>query len=368
METIGTENWQVLLSLFPEGWQEEARWCKAIERLRGFDSTEALMRTLLLHVARGYSLRETAAFAQGAGLASVSDVTLLNRLRKSEEWLRWLCLALLQEKGVSLEVPSRRQRVRLLDGSLVREPGRTGSQWRLLYSLRLPTLLCDFFDLTPAQGEGTGEWLGRLPVHAGDLVLADAGYCSAAGLEYMQEHQADVIVRINPQNFPCCSRSGRRRSLLSMVQSLQEVGQVGQWQVWLPGEKKRLQGRVCALRKSEEATRQAVERLRRKASKKQTELKPETLEYAKYVMVFTTWESGKAQEILDWYRVRWQIELAFKRLKSLARLGHLPKSDPASSRAWLYGKLFVALLGQKLLRVARELSPWGYELRSPSSQ
>jgi IS4 transposase len=60
--------------------------------------------------------------------------------------------------------------------------------------------------------------------------------------------------------------------------------------------------------------------------------KPETLEFAKYVVVFTTRYSGSAAEILEWYRMRWQIELEFKRLKSLVQLGHLPKHDDRSSR------------------------------------
>lgn len=69
-------------------------------RLRGFPSLEALMQTLLLHVARGYSLRETVVRAKLAGLGQVSDVALLKRLRKAESWLQRLCLALLQEEGV----------------------------------------------------------------------------------------------------------------------------------------------------------------------------------------------------------------------------------------------------------------------------
>ena len=67
-----------------------------------------------------------------------------------------------------------------------------------------------------------------------------------------------------------------------------------------------------------------------------------------------------AAEVLEWYRVRWQIELVFKRMKSLAALGQLPKHDDRSSRAWLYGKLLVALLGQELMRLGRDISPWGY--------
>ena len=124
-----------------------------------------------------------------------------------------------------------------------------------------------------------------------------------------------------------------------------------------------IEGIVCALRKSEEAIRLAHRRIERRASKKQTKTKPQTWEYAKYVAVFTTDLSTLPETILEWYRVRWQIELTFKRLKSLAQLGHLPKYDAQSSRAWLYGKLFVALLTQKLVRIGRELSPWGYVLQ-----
>ncbi len=128
-----------------------------------------------------------------------------------------------------------------------------------------------------------------------------------------------------------------------------------------------IEGRVCALRKSEEAIQKARRRLERRASKRQTTTKPETWEYAKYVTVFTTDRSTPAETILEWYRVRWQIELNFKRLKSLAQLGHLPKYDDQSSRSWLYGKLFVALLTQKLIRTGRDLSPWGYVLQGHAS-
>ncbi len=88
--------------------------------------------------------------------------------------------------------------------------------------------------------------------------------------------------------------------------------------------------------------------------------RPETLEFAKYVIVFTTRSSGSTADVLRTYRMRWQIELAFKRMKSLAQLGHVPKHDDRSSRAWLYGKLFVTLLAQKLICIGRDISPSGY--------
>ena len=72
-----------------------------------------------------------------------------------------------------------------------------------------------------------------------------------------------------------------------------------------------------------------------------------------------------AADVLEWYRLRWRVELVFKRFKSLAQLGHLPKYDDDSAKAWLYGKLFVALLVEKLLHHARAISPWGYDVPAP---
>jgi IS4 transposase len=85
--------------------------------------------------------------------------------------------------------------------------------------------------------------------------------------------------------------------------------------------------------------------------------RPGTFEFARYVVVFTTRFRGSTTEVLELYRRRWQIELLFKRLKSLALIGHVPKHDARSSRAWLYGKLLVALLAEKLIRVGRDISP-----------
>src|ERR1700727_2874217 len=100
----------------------------------------------------------------------------------------------------------------------------------------------------------------------------------------------------------------------------------------------------------------------RKASKKQMITRPGTLEFAKYVIVLTTRSSGSTADVLRFYRMRWQIELVFKRLKSLAQLGHVPKHNDRSSRAWLYGKLLITLLAQKLIRIGRDISHSGYLL------
>ena len=94
-----------------------------------------------------------------------------------------------------------------------------------------------------------------------------------------------------------------------------------------------------------------------------------TRRYAEYVLVFTTLPDSEASvdQVLEAYRLRWQVELTFKRLKSIAQIGHVPKHDDQSSRAWLYGKLLVALLSQRLARVGKSISPWGYLLPQPPS-
>jgi hypothetical protein len=358
------EDWNLLLGLLPAEWQQQAVLSGACERLRGFASTSHLLRTLLLHVGNGYSLRETVVRAKAAGIAAVSDVALLKRLQKAEGWLHGLCVSLLQESGWEMPAETHGFNVRALDGTLVKEPGRSGSLWRIHYSVRIPSLVCDHFELTSTKGAGTGETLGRFAASPGDLVLADRGFCKASGVEALDGQGAAVMVRLNSSTLPLFGDDGSRFALAEAIGQLQEVGTEREWRVWVHGTKGHIAGRLCVIRKSEEAAARAQRQIQRKAQQGGPNPKPETLQYARYVMVFTTVPANRFRtgEVLEWYRVRWQIELVFKRLKTLAELGALPKHTDESARAWLYGKLLVALLGQKLERLGRDISPWGYRL------
>jgi hypothetical protein len=361
LSTPLNEDWELLLSLFPMGWQEQAILSGALERLRGFDSVGNLLRVLLLHVGKGYSLRETAVRARQAGLANVSDVALLKRLRNAESWWRGLCVALLRESGFHMGCDSRGWNVRVVDGTLIKEPGASGTQWRVHYSLQLPDLECDQFLLTPVKGPGTGEALQRFDAAPRDLLLADRGYCRSAGIRRLTQRGAAVVVRLNTSSMPLYQANGKAFSLRERIQSLEQPGRQKEWPVGIRVEGELVMGRLCAIRKSQ----QAADRERRKILSKSLhgpKPKAATLEYANYTLVFTTLPAAEfsTAEVLQWYRLRWQVELVFKRMKSLAQLGHLPKHDAQSSRAWLYGKLLIALLGQKLMRVGRDISPWGY--------
>jgi len=367
--SIVDEDWLLLSSLFPTNWEELGRKTGAIARLRGFNSIGDVLRALLMHVGSGWSLRETSVRAKAAGVAEVSDVTLLNRLRQSEGWLRELCQQLWKDSGVDLTPAIAGYPVRVVDGSVVKEPGKTGSQWRLHYSLRLPSLECDEFILTPAHGQGNGDRLGRFRFREGELILADAGYSKPPSVAAVHQQGAMLCVRFNPGTLSLLDEAGRPLALLKLLRTIKRPGQAAEWPAWVPFGGERIGGRLCAIRKSQEAIVRAHRSIELKVNRGKGTLSARRKKYACYVMVFTTLpaQAADATQILEGYRLRWQIELTFKRLKSIVQFGHVPKLDEQSARAWLLGKLFVALLTQKLIHAGRASSPWGYVYFQESS-
>jgi len=358
------ENWEVLLSLLPKDWKKEAEKTRVLKGLRKNKSLEDLLRTLMMHLACGYSLRETAVRARQSKLADMSDVALMKRLRKSKDWLASLCLLMLQDRGICLQGDNSFE-VRLFDATNIKEPGKTGSLWRIHYSVRVPSLRCDFFKVTPVEGKGAGESLKQYSIQHGDHIIADRGYSTASGIEHVAQSKGHILVRISPHNLEVMDSSGRPMPWKERLGEITDSGHARSWPVYIPGTHgKHIPGRICAIRKTEEAIRQAHKNLHRRASKNGQQLQPETLLHAQYVIVFTTFPESRfsATEVMRWYRLRWQIELVFKRFKQIAQLGHLPKHDDESSQAWLYGKLFIALLAEKLIAQARAISPWGCSL------
>jgi hypothetical protein len=307
-------------------------------------------------------MRETVARAKLSGLADISDVALLGRLRKAKDWLHSLCVALFEEQGIALRNKSKFP-VRLFDATNVKEPGKTGSLWRVHYSIQLPSLTCDFFKLTATKGKGTGESFFQYSIKKGDHIIADRGYSTASGIHHIVSKKAYVMVRVNTAALPLLDLNHQSFPLLKNVLSIDKAGTIKSWEVLIPDRKDEfVKGRICVIRKSNEAIKMAQEKIYKEAQRKRRSIKPETLEYAKYIIVFTNYSEASFSdfEVLDWYRARWQVELVFKRFKSIAQLGHLPKHSDDSSKAWLYGKLFVALLTNKLIEYASFISPWGY--------
>jgi hypothetical protein len=199
----------------------------------------------------------------------------------------------------------------------------------------------------------------------GDGVLADRGYCHAAAIGAAVRQGAFITVRLNPQSLVLQTPEGNPFPLVDQLRGLPVAGQTAEWEVRIPlPGKAPLPVRLCAVRKSAAAIALAEKKLRRKARREKRPWQPESLIYAPYVLVLSTLPrtAYPTPRVLAAYRLRWQVERVFKRLQQIAQLGHLPKYDPDSSQAWLYGKLLVALLTEKLLQAANAFSPWGYEL------
>ncbi len=369
MAEVMDEEWRALASLLPEGWRELARDTGAMRRARGaIDNPDTLLQLLLMHVATGLSLKQTVVRAHVQGLVSVSDVALLKRLRSSEAWLRELARRMFERSRFSQAtslVPEGR-RLRAVDATTVEEPGATGTDWRVHYSIRLPEMCCDFYELTDVRG---GETYKRLPVDPGDIILGDRGYCHRQGVDYILQRHGDVIVRLNSSSFPLLDpEDDESLAVLPLLRSL-EGCRSGEWSARFKLDDRLWSVRLCAIRKSQEAAEVAKKKILRLASKKQRQVQPETLEFAEYVVVLATLEREllNADEVLEIYRARWQIELCFKRIKSLLLLGHLPKRSDASARAWIQGKLLAVLLIERLIEEARLFSPWGFDLIAAQS-
>lgn len=354
-----SEDWQTLISFLPEGWRREAKSRGALKRCREVKDAETLLHILMIHLAQGYSLKETAVRVKQAGLANISSVGIFKRMRASGEWLRWMAEGLMKQNIEMPEQPGGGLRVRLIDGTTVSEPGKTGSDWRIHYSLQLKPLVCDYFKLTDNH---VGETFKLFPIDKGDLIVADRAYGNAKGVAHVLDNGGEVLVRMKVNSFVLRSEYGKRFQLLTRLKKLR-VGSIGEWAVRVAGENGReIPGRICALRRSKAATEMELKRIHDKCVKRGRPMGRKAAEAAKYSFVFTTVDQSilSATDVMELYRARWQVELAFKRLKSLLNFGHLPKHDDESSKAWLFGKLLVGLLAQNIIEAADSVSPWGY--------
>jgi hypothetical protein len=357
------EEWEIVRDWFPEDLNERARTHQFFQRECGLTDAERWLRLILMHVAGGLSLEQTALRARELGLAQISGVALFKRLRHAEAWLRDLCQHLLaeQQRRLGRGVWPGEYRVRAIDATDIQEPGSTGTDWRIHYSIRLPELICDHYELTDGKG---GEKLGRFEFSKGELVLADRGYSHRAGAAKVLDSGAALLMRWNPAVFPVKMANGKHFDLLRELRRLPKRG-ASEWKLQFEYERKIYFLRLCAIRKNRVAAERSRRKAERKAKRNGTQAQAESLELSGYILVLTSLPAEKfsASQVLQLYRCRWQVELAFKRLKSLLGAGHVPKSDDASARAWMQAKILTSLLLERLLLEAKIFSPWGYELR-----
>lgn len=362
-------DWPYLLTLLPANFAETARTTGAFRRRRGVDSPATLLRLALGYAADDSSLRTVAARAGVQGVATLSDVALLKRLRAAAPWLGRLLTDLLAQEVPLPSATPHPLRLRLQDATTVSRPGSAGTDWRLHLGFDLQSLTMVQVEVTDAQG---GETFRRVSVAPGEVWVADRGYAHRAGIAHCVASGGHVVVRLNWQNVPLQHPDGTPFDLLAALRTLPEATAAEFPVQTAPDPAHQLpaiQGRFIAVRKSPQQAEAARRELQQVARKKGKTPAARTLEAAGYFFLFTTLPPAvlSTQGVLEVYRFRWQVELAFKRMKSLLALETLTAKDPELSRTFLFGKLLRVALTERLVRTGGSFSPWGYGDPQPPS-
>jgi hypothetical protein len=358
------DHWPEVRSCLPAGFDlaATARSCGAFTRARAVKDAETLLRLALAYGACGMSLRETCAWAEAAGIASLSDPSLIERLAKAAGWLGAVVGALIAEQAT---VPAGRwagHRLRALDGTSICQPGADRTTWRLHVGYDLATSQVDHIELTDGRG---AETLRRFTYRAGDIALGDRYYARPRDLRPVIDAGADFIVRTGWNALRLLHPDGASFDLFAALAA--QVAQEGEMQVRVDEGRKEgpppspLILRLVVRRKDPEQAQAEQKRLLKDAKKRGKKPDPRSLEAANYILLLTSLSPAvfATADVLALYRFRWQIELAFKRMKSLAGLDELPAKKPELARAWIYARLIAILIAEQSAGQVPDSSPSG---------
>jgi hypothetical protein len=357
------QEWDQIVKLLPADLEESARTEQALRRRREVRSATDLLRLVFAYVLCDWPLRLVGAWAMLMGLGSLSDVAVLKRLRSARRWLGKLLLTCLL--GQSPASPLPRGRLRLVDATSIRRPGSSGTDWRVHLSLDLQQLRLDAVELTDVHG---GETLARFSFQSGEILVADRGYARRPGMASALATGSSMVVRIG-WRMPLHDEAGQAVALLPWLRTVPLTGPLRRT-VFLKTSSGFYPLRLIACRLPQQAVEAARRRTRRGSTRKGRTPRRETLEAAAFFMVVTNLpeETWPVQDVLELYRIRWQVELAIKRLKSIWHLDHLRAKDRDLAQTYLLGKLLGALLGDRLTSKARACLPaWFGDLLRPVS-
>src|SRR5450755_4535431 len=361
--SVPADQFSDLLNRLPAGLDLDrlALETKAIQRKRKIGDGATLLRLALARGPGGFSLRQTSAWVSLLEIAELSNPGVHYRLKQAVAFLAALVARLLAAKtpGARLRWPGRM--LRLADGTCVSKPGSTGTDWRVHGVFDLGSGGFSHLELTDKHG---AEALERGAPQAGEIRIGDRNYARVPVLKrFLAEARgkADFIVRVGWNALQLSTPRGKSFDLISYLQRL--PAGMKPHEVTLRAAAGRgeaaLSLRLIIQRKTPEATEATRLSLRRAAIKKGKKLDPRSLIAAEFMILGTSLpkKGYTAKDILAVYRLRWQIELAFKRLKSLLHIDRLPTRTEQTSRSWLYAHLILALLCDDLSQDFLESSP-----------
>lgn len=338
-----------LIPLLPDGYNEKCIELGIIQRRRGIKTPADLMMLNLFHLINGCSLMEISEVGRILNIGEFSDVAFMNKFAKCTEWFQWISEQLSPGIVADYNTPSYLESYRAIafDASKVVEKGRSGQTYHLHYGIDIFKMCSVDYKITK---EEIGEKLTNFSLIKGDLAIADRAYGTINGIEHCIENEADYIFRLRTNCFRVYDDNGEAINFLYQLNNL-EPDQCKDFSGFVKTKRgNTIPVRICAKRKPEEAFEQTKKKLLRRQSKEGKKLQDITIKFNEYTILATSLPNSiSTEDILETYRYRWQIEMFFKRLKSILDFGELPKKSEESSLAWLNGKLMVALLMELLL-------------------
>lgn len=334
-----------------------ARDTKAFLRGRAIRDVTVLLRMVLAYCLGEHGLRLTAAWATASGLADISNVGLLYRLKQCDTWLAQLVGELLARHAPAF---SRGRLIRVIDATTVpkaaRAQRRRNGVWRIHSAFDLPCERFSHFELTEQSG---GERLDRIPVVANEILLADAAYLQPERIAAVQAQGADIVVRAAWRNGRWLDAHGQPFDFIAAFNGA--VGGLIDVPVRLCRRgAEPLCLRLIARQLPAKAREAARRKIRRAAQKRGYTLSAEALLAAEWVILVTSLSAADttADEVLALYRLRWRVELAFKRLKSVIGLKPPPGTDERSARAFILAHLLMILLLEPQLDAFEDSPHW----------
>jgi Transposase DDE domain len=334
---------------------------KAIQRKRKLDGGTSLLRIIFARSLGGLSLRGTSGWASLQEVAELTNPGIHYRMKRAVDFLSTVLERLLMVKvpGACLRWPGRT--LRLADGTGISQPGGKTAAWRVHGVFDLGSGGFSHLELTDKHG---AEALERGPPRAGEIRLGDRNYGRGPAFRRFlaaADGRADFIARVGWNALRLATPDGRAFDLVGYLRGLAIdtiPHEINLRAAAGPGNAT-VAVRMIVLRKTPEATEAARAALRRAAVKRGRQLDPRSLVAAEFMILVTSLptEGYSAADILAVYRLRWQIELAFKRLKSLLHIDKLPTVTERGSRSWLLSHLILALLCDDLSQDFLESSP-----------
>jgi len=337
-----------LIDLLPEDYEKECYEKKAIRRKRIIKTPLDLIVLLLYYLYDNHSLADVSQFAILKNIGNISDTALIKKFIQCKDWILWLISKMIPNEIIHYKKPAEIEpyRVIAVDASDIVQKGAVKKTWHLHYGMDLFSLTCSQFKLTE---QSTGESLKNFEIKENDLIIADRAYGTITGIEHCLHSGGKFIIRIRNKSFNLYNKQGERILLSGWLKTL--GNQAEEISVYIrSSDKKFIPLRICAAKKTKEEIAIEEKRLKKLESKKQITYSNDTKFTHQFMFVITSLPSSvPAEKVLEFYRLRWQAELVFKRYKSLLGLGNIPAKTKESSGVWLNGKMFLALLIEKYL-------------------